>query len=247
MQVARKFPSLVVVVGEDRVAAATRAAEDLGAEVIVLDDGFQHRSLRRDCNILLLDARNDITREAMLPAGYRREPLQGIQRADLVVFTRVDPASEIVPWEPVVRRWFRGPVALSQIVTEGFYRASDGCRVDSMQGRTCFAFSGIADHAGFVAGLRMLEIAVLGDRSFSDHHRYSEADLESLAREFQMSKAELLLTTEKDLMRLMADERLKHRASVGLPLIYARVELRVMRGEETIVEMIDRTLHRSAA
>jgi hypothetical protein len=56
-----------------------------------------------------------------------------------------------------------------------------------------------------------------------------------------------LLTTEKDLMRLMADERLKHRTSVELPLIYARVELRVVRGEETIVEMIDRTLHRSAA
>ena len=247
VQVALKFPSLVVVVGEDRVAAASRAVKELHAEVIIVDDGFQHRSLRRDCNILLLDARKDITREAMLPAGYRREPLRGMQRADLVVFTRVDSPSGTVPWESVLRRWYRGPMTASRIVPEGFYRASDRTRTETVEGKTCFAFSGIADHARFVAGLRGLGMAVVGEKGYPDHHRYSDDDIEHLTREFQKSAAEVLITTEKDVMRLMADEGLKQRTCIALPLAYVQVGLKVIRGEDTIVQMIDHALSRSAA
>jgi len=246
VQVARRFPRLAVVVGEDRVAAARCAVEELRAEVILLDDGYQHRALRRECDILLLDARTNIAREPMLPAGYRREPLGGMRRADLIVFTRVDPAAEGVPWEPVLRRWYGGPLAVSRIATEGFYRASDGQRA-SLQGTSCFAFSGIADHAGFVAGLGALGIRIAGEHGYADHHRYSQADLDHLARAFERSGAEMLLTTEKDLMRLTADEELRHRACEVLPLVYSRIELQLIRGEEELLGMIDRTVSRSAA
>jgi len=246
VQVARKFPRLAVVVGEDRVAAARRAVEELRAEVIILDDGFQHRSLRRECDILLMDARTNIMREPMLPAGYRREPLAGMGRADLIVFTRADSVAEVVPREAVLRRWYGGPLAVSRIATEGFYRASDGQRV-SLVGRSCFAFSGIADHVGFVSGLGALGIRVAGEHGYGDHHRYSRADLDRLAREFEQSGAEMLLTSEKDLMRLMADEDLKRRACEDLPLFYSRIELQLISGEEELRGMINRTLSRSAA
>jgi tetraacyldisaccharide 4'-kinase len=247
VQVARKFPGLAVLVGEDRVAAARRAVQDLGADVIILDDGFQHRYLRRDCNILLLDARMNIARERMLPAGSRREPLRGMHRADLVVFTRVESPAASPPWEPALQRWYCGPRALSHIVAEGFCRAGDTRPMQSLPGRSCFAFSGIADHAGFVSGLRAQGILVVGDRAFPDHHRYREADLDRLTREFLASGADVLLTTEKDIMRLMAEESLKQRTSEVLPLYYARVGLKIIGGEEKIWGMIDRALGRSAA
>jgi tetraacyldisaccharide 4'-kinase len=119
--------------------------------------------------------------------------------------------------------------------------------MESLPGRSCFAFSGIADHAGFVSGLQARGILVAGDRAFADHHLYSEADLENLTRDFQTSGADMLLTTEKDVMRLMAEESLRRRASEVLPLYYARIELKIIRGEEEMWGMIDRALGRSAA
>jgi len=245
VQVARKFPGVVVVVGEDRVAAARVAVEDLGAGLIVLDDGYQHRYLHRDCDILLLDARRNIAREPMLPAGNRRELLRGIARADLVVFTRVESPDAGVAWEHDVQRWVRGPQAFSRMVTAGVVRAADGEVVELSPEQPAFAFSGIADHAGFIAALRAAGIRVVGGRAFGDHHRYSRTDLKAIADACARSGATALLTTEKDLVRLMDAE--PEGAFRTLPLHFVRIELAIIEGEEKILETLDRTLTRNAA
>jgi tetraacyldisaccharide 4'-kinase len=247
VQMARKFPGLVVVVGEDRVAAARHAVKDLGAAAVILDDGYQHRALRRDCNLLLLDARRNIAEEAMLPAGNRREPRSGMGRADMVVFTKLPAGEQRVPWESELRRWFRGPVAYSRMVTDAVYRAADLRKAESLPGRSCFAFSGIADHQGFIAGLRSMGLEVGGERSYPDHHRYDEGDVERLARDLDRSGAELLITTEKDLMRLVTDDGMRRRAFQDLPLFYVGVDLLVFKGEEELLAMVDQTVRRSAA
>jgi len=247
VQMARKFPGLVVVVGEDRVAAARHAVDELGAAALVLDDGYQHRSLGRECNLLLLDARRSIAEEPMLPAGNRREPRSGMARADMVVFTKLPAERDSVPWESELRRWYRGPVAYSRMITDGIYRAADLRKVAPLPGRSCVAFSGIADHEGFVGGLRSLGLEVIGQRSYADHHRYDEGDIERLERELRRSRADLLITTEKDLMRLMADGGLRRRACQELPLFYVGVDLKVVKGEEELLAVVDRAVSRSAA
>ena len=245
VQVARKFPGVAVVVGEDRVAAARVAVEDIGAGLVILDDGYQHRYLHRDCDILLLDARRNIAREPMLPAGNRRELLCGIARADLVVFTRVESLAAGVPWEDDVQQWVRGPRAFSQMATAEVVRAADGQAVELSPEQPIFAFSGIADHAGFVAAVRAAGIQVVGERAFADHHRYTRADLESLSHACGRSGAAALLTTEKDMMRLMDDD--PGGALGGRPLYFVRIELTILKGEGEILETLNRTLRRSAA
>jgi len=101
VQMARKYPAAAVVVGEKRVEAA-RCAIELGAEVLLLDDAFQHRYLRRDVDILVLDSRKDIREEPLLPSGLRREPLSSLRRADLVVMSRIASRSVRVPWAPAL-------------------------------------------------------------------------------------------------------------------------------------------------
>ncbi|MBM2840054.1 MAG: tetraacyldisaccharide 4'-kinase, partial [Bacteroidetes bacterium] len=98
VQIAKKFPGAIVIVGERRVDAARMAIDEFGVNAIVLDDGFQHRFLRRDLDILVLDARKDLSRIPMIPAGERREPLASIKRANVVAFSRTDAATAGNSW-----------------------------------------------------------------------------------------------------------------------------------------------------
>ena len=122
VQIAAKFPGVPVVVGERRVEAARIAVHALGAEVIVLDDGFQHRGIKRDLDILVMDARKDITSERLIPAGMRREPLNAIRRAGIVAFSR---AEDRVVWGPKVHRWYAGEDVLYRYESPTARRAGD--------------------------------------------------------------------------------------------------------------------------
>ena len=85
-QIARKFPGAIVIVDESRVRGARIAKEKYRVDAIILDDGFQHRALKRNLDIVMIDGKNPITEMAMLPAGLRREPLVALRRADLLIF-----------------------------------------------------------------------------------------------------------------------------------------------------------------
>ncbi len=114
VQMARKLATVPVVVAERRIAAARVAVRDFHADVLVLDDGFQHRSLKRDLNILIMDSRRDLVREPLLPVGLRREPLAAVRRANLVVLSKVDPSAGTVPWLRFAGGPASGPSGLEQ-------------------------------------------------------------------------------------------------------------------------------------
>jgi tetraacyldisaccharide 4'-kinase len=195
---ARTLPGVRVVVGSDRIAGAA-AAKDLGADVVILDDGFQHRRLARDLDILLLDAAGPFGNYHLLPAGPLREPISGLARADVVVITRSRPGESFVVLERVVRRYnARCPILRSANHRVGFVDAS-GTR--NPRPERAVAFCGIGNPASFLADLEAEGVGIVEFHPFPDHHPYTDGEWRRLLDEARGSAC-ALVTTEKDLARL---------------------------------------------
>ena len=239
VQIARKFPAASVVVGERRADAARVAIRECGADVIVLDDGFQHRSLDRNLDIVVLDARKDIGGEMLLPAGMRREWLAGLRRAHMLGFSRADRGA-IPAWG---ERWARecgGRTFAFRASATGFFSIA-GERVDQVRGPV-LAFSGIGDHDGFVKTLREAGVLVAGDVRFADHHWMAEGDVAAILARAEKCGARMLMTTEKDAVRLSADPQLAEKIVRAMPILWASLTVDVPAGRETLEAEIDRCL-----
>jgi tetraacyldisaccharide 4'-kinase len=167
------------VLAEREIAPGVRA-------VHILDDGFQHRQLHRDIDILLLSARD--LRDRLLPAGNLREALRVTARADILAVPAGEP--EVEAWAR--ERGWAGPVWRLE-------RRMDVPAVDA----PVLAFCGIARPEQFFAGLRAAGVDVAAMRAFRDHHRYTQEDLNRLAEKAGRCGASALLTTEKDAVRLV--------------------------------------------
>jgi tetraacyldisaccharide 4'-kinase len=188
---ARRFAGPVVV-GEDRVAAAREACATFGAELIVLDDGFQHRRLGRDLDIVLLAS--DPSRERLLPAGPLREPASALARAGAIV--TMDAADVAIG--PPGRPRFRARTTATALVE---VRDGQWCERDpgAIAGRDVLALAGIARPERFAASLRSLGARVRHAEYLDDHHAYDAGDL---ARVAAWATRGLVVTTEKDLVKL---------------------------------------------
>jgi len=197
---ATALPSAPVVVGSDRCAAAAAAVE-LGARVVILDDGFQHRRIARDLDIVLLDATNPFGNGKLLPAGPLREPLNALVRAGLVLITRCDENRSPEMIEGQVRRYNPTvPILRSHHRRLGFRDAS-GRTVEAP--RRAVVFCGIGNPDPFRADVEAESVEVVVFETLRDHHRYRPAELADLrARAVELDAA--LVTTEKDRVRLPA-------------------------------------------
>jgi tetraacyldisaccharide 4'-kinase len=190
------------IVARDRVAGA-QAARFAGASVIVMDDGFQNPSLQKDLAVLVVDGRRGIGNGRIIPAGPLRAPLE-VQIAHahaLMVVGSGDGAAAVVE---IARR--RG-LALFHGRLE-----PDRQTLAALTGRKILAFAGIADPQKFFATLDAAGIAVAEKREFADHHRYTPAEVQTLLRQAQEQNL-VLLTTEKDHVRLVGDPQLAELAT----------------------------------
>lgn len=231
---AASIGSLGVVVGSDRVAGA-EAARRIGADVVVLDDGFQHRRLARDLDVVLLDASLPLDDEPLLPAGRLREPPSSLRRAGLVIATRADGPTPPAALVATVRRHQPDcPVLASTLEPVGCFDPA-GNRVDAPS--RAIAFAGIADPEGFRATLRRTGVGVESFHPFPDHHPYTDREWETIAAEARTGRLPLL-TTEKDLARIRP--RL---AASPAPVVVLRVES-VVHGREVVLSAVMRAMER---
>jgi tetraacyldisaccharide 4'-kinase len=216
----------------DRVAIARVAVEELGTELLVLDDGFQHRRLARDLDLVLLDALDPFGQGSLLPRGLLREPVTSLQRAGVVVLTRsdlVDAPSRLAIRERAERR----VGALRWVATRHGPRDVVGHGVEpgpanSLSARAVAAFCGIGNPDGFFRTIEPLCGSVMGFRLFPDHHPYTAADVADLAAWARSLGADLALTTQKDLVKLRVTNL------GGVPLRALRVGLEVLEGGELL-------------
>lgn len=218
---ARRLPAVPVVVAERRLEAA-RTAIELGADVLLLDDGYQHLALARDVDILLLDAADPFGGGHLPPAGTLREPLSALARADAFVFTRVDrgtPSPEAR--EELGRRNPGAPVFSARIRAVGLADESGSPVISSaLTGRRFIAVCGIAHPRAFVASLKELELAPEEVLAFPDHHRYARRDLARIRRAADRTGSAWIATTEKDAVKLEGE--------TSLPVVVVKLEVEIV-------------------
>jgi len=238
--IARRLPGTPVLCAPRRADAARLAVRDHRADVLVLDDGFQHRALARDLDVVVLDAVNPFGNGRLLPAGPNREPRSALRRAGLLWLSRADQADEARLEElralareatgraPVESR--HAPVAL----VDG--RLAPAGDLALLRGRRVLLLAGIARPGGFRRTLAALGAEISGEVLFPDHHRFAAADVERALRAADAARCELVVTTEKDAVRLPA-------GAAGEPRLRAlRIEIELLRGGELLDGALDAAL-----
>jgi tetraacyldisaccharide 4'-kinase len=209
--IARKLGAHVVV-GENRHQAGETAEAAFGPQLHLLDDGFQHRHLIRDFDIVLV-TETDV-QDSLLPSGRLREPISSLLRADAIVLTN-DTSAERLRLRNQLVWWVQRDVVAPETLDP------------------CFAFCGIARPERFYAQLEAAQVVLAGTRSYGDHHRYTEADVGDLQRLCQQAGASIFITTEKDALNLGT-----HRDALQ-PMHVVPVRMRLEDANAAIDVMLD--------
>ena len=203
---ASRLSGVPVVVGRDRYASGAFACEKFGAQVLLLDDGFQHHALHRDSDIVLIDATCPFGHGALLPRGTLREPLHALRRARAIVLTRVETARDsVTALSQRIRRYAgRQPIYQMAVSPEGLHRHGTGCSVDLswLEQRPVIAFAGLGNPQAFAASLARCGARVAAFMAFPDHHPYTSADWQAICDTARREGVEAVVTTEKDAVRL---------------------------------------------
>ncbi|QOJ13898.1 MAG: tetraacyldisaccharide 4'-kinase [Planctomycetia bacterium] len=200
------LPDTPVIVNPDRVRGARDAAAEHGAQCIVLDDGFQHRRLARDLDIVLIDALAPWGGERLLPAGRLREPLSSLRRAQAVIITRANQTADARCAEIEQRVGKLAPQAVcirSEVRALGLRGVgSDAHPPHAASQMSVLAVCGIGNPVTFEALLRDCGARPITIRRFRDHHRYTVRDVEGLVRDASQRGATAVVTTRKDWVKL---------------------------------------------
>jgi tetraacyldisaccharide 4'-kinase len=218
---ASKLDNIPVIIGKDRLKSGKQAVEEFGAEVLVLDDAFQHLALSRNINILLLDYSRPFGNCALVPRGSLREPLSALSRADAFILTRFDISRSNASDEVHLNRHPR-PVFKSYHIpyllrVRGEYQANTSSLLKNLlpvdgrflEKRNAFAFSGIAVNKDFRNTVCSFGCHLVDYLEFPDHYAYTDLDIQKILKLANDVEADVLLTTEKDYVRVA------HRISPG--------------------------------
>ena len=203
----------IVIADADRVRAAEWAKRKFGVTAFVLDDGFQHRKVKRDIDLICIDATDPFGKGKLLPAGRLREQVTNLNRTDTVVITRVEQVDDISDLRSEI-----SDVAPNAAVIEcrttlsGFWdltaetqRRRDGREfIDAAEiaERQCYGFCGIGNPDSFFRLLEQSGVNVTGKRSFRDHQRYTQQDIDDVESSARQLGADALVTTAKDAIKL---------------------------------------------
>ena len=252
-----RLAGVTIVIDSDRVRGGRRAIAEHGAEVLLLDDGFQHRRLRRDLDIVLIDCTCPFGYGWMLPRGLLREPKDSLSRAGAVVLTRCDQigAAELSELSRTIENLSVKPagvakpsgdnkdsrVIIAQSCHQGravFTAGGEQMDVQEVQGKKLYAFCGIGNPESFVRTLEKLGGNVVGSYFFSDHFHYNVSDVQRLRTAADESGAEVLITTEKDWVKLRELAGVNELAN----LWWLQVWVVLTDGQEELLGKIDELL-----
>lgn len=242
MLLARRLPGVPVVVGASRFQAGQETLRRFRLDVLLLDDGFQHRQLHRDVDLVLVDATDAFGGGRLLPRGRLREPVAALCRAQAIILTRSDQASDlpglrrcleqIVPGAVQVLARHR-PARLMRFPEDQEYPLA------SLGGRRVLAVSGIANPAGFHRTLADLGAVVVGRLVFPDHHPYEPGDLLRMSQAARETEAEWIVITEKDHVRMPAVDLDPGEAARPVrPVMVLGVDLEITEGAAALEALL---------
>lgn len=221
---AKHLPKALVVVGRDRRKASTMAVAS-GAELILLDDGLQHRALARDFDVVVLDGNDPFGRGNLLPAGFLRERVSALSRASLIILNHVCTDDQYASLAKQVAGYSNAAV-VSTVPEVHHIWDIKGREISSLKGCRVGMFCGIAHPEYFKRTLEDQGAVVAAEASMADHVACDIASLHRLATESLDKGATLLVCTEKDHVKL------PETLSLPLPVAWVEMKLRVCHGED---------------
>lgn len=254
-QIARKYPHVIVIVDEKRARGARLAVNTFDAGVIVLDDGFQHRALHRDLDIVMMPAATPLSSLRMLPSGTRREPLSSLDRADLLAFSpspdgTVHAVEVSLFSEAPVIRVIHKPIRLISL------GGDHGMELSSARGKSCVALCGIGSPQSFRKTLDEIGVVIKDFMVFADHHSYTQSDLRRVGENIGSQRPEIIIMTEKDscsFLSLIKKESPKSQQGFMDPAspfmrrtYYLEIEMEIVDGAEILEHALDAALKEAA-
>ena len=253
-------------IGADRYLVGRRLEAIGPPEIVVLDDGFQHVALERDIDLVLIDVTNPFGSDAMIPLGRLREPLSGLARASAFVLTRTVQGANYEGIKQRLRQWNpQAPIFSSRLECVAVVHAASGedAPLDALRKRRVVAFCGLGNPDPFWRSLEDLGTKLIDRIRFQDHHRYSTEDAGRILAIARQRQAQVLITTEKDLVNLvhaidahatdpeqLSKQPLDVRASElfgAMPLAWMRVRVVVDQGNELLDWIEEQMQARSAS
>ena len=214
-------------VGKNRFAEGQRLEAQQPVDIFLLDDGFQHLQLARDVDVLLIDSSRPLRQEWLLPAGRLREPTEGVRRADLIAFTRVNDQFSVVR---AIQEFPQFPVFPACTRLLRYRRIELGQQVSASElelpPQPVYAFCGIGNPDAFFADADRWGNVIAGRAVFRDHHQYSSKDVRALEDQAKQAGARSLLTTEKD-ARNLDDVRIS-----SFPIFYCEIDIQIKDTQE---------------
>jgi len=216
-----------VICDADRVAAAQWAIENLGSNLFVLDDGFQHQRIARNLNVLTIDATNPWGNGFLLPAGTLREPRQALSRADCVVITRAEDSRRLDELQKEIETIRPGVQVFSSRMKLNRLRPlvepTQLIDIESIRTAPVDAFCAIGNPESFFNLLRRNDYQLGQTRSFRDHHKYSQSDVDQIERQARGARA--ILTTAKDAVKLCS-------LRFSMPCLVAEIDIEIDRADK---------------
>lgn len=232
----QNLPGVPVLVGRNRLRNALNVPEKEKPDVFILDDGFQHWSLKRDLDIVVIDSTNPFGNRYVLPRGILREPLQALERADLFVLTKTKLGEENVP---MIRMQLKKINPLAPIVetihqpfaAQDLKNPAQESDLFPFAGREVCVFCSIGDPASFLRTLRAYSIKAVKAFEFMDHHRYTREDMENIAQFCRENNIETVMTTQKDAVKVMDYLDV---FDFKVNIICVKIAIRITRGEKEL-------------
>ena len=230
---ASKLPNITVIKGKKRACNAINFQKKQDTDIFVLDDGFQHFKIKRDIDIVTINATQPFGNGLLVPAGILREPPEALRRAHIAVITKTDLVTEqsLVALRSKVR-------SISSVIdiycskhTPKFFYTANGEKkpLEYIKGKNIVCISGLADNDSFIKTIQRLDGIVCRNLSYIDHHSYTEYDLIELKNILRDLNINIVVTTEKDWVKL---ENIKL-SIVGkdIEFLILKIELEVEKDE----------------
>jgi tetraacyldisaccharide 4'-kinase len=235
---AANLKDVIVLVDKDRVKAGLYAISEFEADTLILDDGFQYLDLKPRLNIVLVDATRPFHNHHVLPRGLLREPIKNIRRADYIFLTKSNGGRHLRHLKAFIRRHNRRAEIIEcchkPLYLEDVYAKGERLPLAHLQGRRIAALSGIACPESFEDFLLQQGAEIVCHERFADHHRYRQQEIIDFINHAKTAGAELVVTTEKDAVRM---PRLDRR---DVPMCFMRVEIDILSGQESFDQCISR-------
>ena len=234
-----------VIIGRERSKSAEIAINELGADCLIMDDGFQHRALARDIDIVLIDASNPFGYEHVLPRGLLREPLSGLQRADIIVLTKVDQVApgivsgirkrltQMIPNIPVYETTHKPQFMYT---LDEWANGSVGASVDAYKEQRIMAVSGIGNPQSFTQTLTDVGYNVVHTLPFGDHHDFSNDDVVEIWKQAFAHQADAICITEKDAVKL---SQLHAIEDLKIPILVLSIGIEFVSGKQEFIENLE--------